>query len=505
MATQNEKLRRGAPDGEKAGSHRDSFWPIMIALFFGSFFSSLASSTINIALPVLQREFNTELGTIQWVMTGFMLAMGTFAPVTGYFGERFSYKRLYLFSLAGFTVASVFCALSTTVGSLIAFRTLQGVFCGVIVPTAMAVIYQVIPREKQAVAIGIWAASAMLAPAIGPTLSGYILEHVSWHWIFWMNLPIGAIAIVMVQLFMPYYRMKVPQSFDFLGFITVIASSASILVALSQGRTWGWSSAGTLSLLIGGFAVLGLFLWRELTAKSPLLNLRVFRSGRYTMALVITCILNISLYSGMLMTPVFLQNIQGVSPMNAGLILLPSSLAMAVAMPFVGKLYNKVGPRVLTVTGLSMVALGSLPLSWLSVNTPHHYLLWCMVIRSLGIGLTMMPASNYGMEQIPKELSGHASSINNWTRSAFGSFAIAVFTAIMSSRSATHAQELAAGGLRDKAQIQLSAVTMGVDDVYLIATCIAAAAIPIAFFIRKHNKGPSAPAAEQVALEPQKA
>lgn len=504
MSSKNQALGKGAPGTDQAAAHSDAFWPIMIALFFGSFFSTLASSTINIALPVLQREFSTDLSTIQWVMTGFMLAMGTFAPVTGYFGERFSYKRLYVFSLAGFTLASVFCAMSNTVAVLIAFRILQGVFCGVIVPSAMAVIYQVIPREKQAVAIGIWAASAMLAPAIGPTLSGYILEHVSWHWIFWMNLPIGIIAIIMVQLFMPYYRMKVPQSFDFLGFITVIASSASILVALSQGRAWGWTSTGTLSLLIGGFIILGLFLWRELTAKSPLLNLRVFKSGRYTMALVITCILNISLYSGMLMTPVFLQNIQGVSPMDAGLILLPSSLAMAVAMPFVGKLYNKVGPRVLTVTGLSMVALGSLPLSWLSVSTPHYYLLWCMVIRSLGIGLTMMPASNYGMEQIPKELSGHASSINNWTRSAFGSFAIAVFTAIMSSRSATHAQELAAGGLRDKMQIQMSAVTMGVDDVYLIATCIAAAAIPVALFIRKHKKGPSAPA-QKVVLEPQKA
>ena len=215
----------------------------MIALFFGSFFSTLASSTINIALPVLQRDFNTDLNTIQWVMTGFMLAMGTIAPVTGYFGERFSYKLLYVFSLAGFTLASVFCALSNTVATLIAFRTLQGVFCGVIVPSAMAVIYQVIPREKQAVAIGIWSASAMLAPAIGPTLSGWILEHVSWHWIFWMNLPIGIIAIIMVQLFMPYYRMKVPQSFDGIGFITVIASSASILIALSQGRAWGWTSA----------------------------------------------------------------------------------------------------------------------------------------------------------------------------------------------------------------------------------------------------------------------
>jgi EmrB/QacA subfamily drug resistance transporter len=485
--------------------HSDKFWPIMIALFFGSFFSTLASSTINIALPVLQHDFNTSLNTIQWVMTGFILAMGTFAPVTGYFGERFSYKRLYVFSLAGFTLASVLCAMSSTVAWLIAFRTLQGVFCGVIVPSAMAVIYQVIPRPKQPMAIGIWAASAMLAPAIGPTLSGWILEHVSWHWIFWMNLPIGILAIVMVQLFMPYYRMSVPKAFDLLGFITVIIGSASILISLSQGHTWGWSSGRTLALLIGGFIFIGLFIWREFTAETPLLNLRVFKSGRYTMALIITCILNISLYSGMMMTPVFLQNIQGVTPMDAGLILLPSSLAMAIAMPFVGKLYNKVGPRVLVITGLSLVAIGSLPLSWLSVNTPHSYLLWCMVVRSLGIGLTMMPASNYSMEQIPRELSGHASSINNWTRNAFGSFAIAIFTSIMASRSTFHGKELAASGLKDPNQIQMSAVTMGIDDVYLIATLIVLVAIPIAFFIRKHKTASVSNTVEASVLEPQKA
>lgn len=177
--------------------------------------------------------------------------------------------------------------------------------------------------------------------------------------------------------------------------------------------------------------------------------------------------------------------------MDAGLILLPSSLAMALAMPFVGKLYSKVGPRVLVIIGLSMVALGSLPLSWLGVDTPHSYLMWCMVVRNLGIGLTMMPVSNYGMEQIPPELSGHASSINNWTRSAFGSFAIAVFTSLMSSRSIEHGKALAASGLQDRAQLKLSAMTMGIDDVYLIATVIAAAAIPLAFFIRRNRSKPS--------------
>ncbi|WP_438447643.1 MDR family MFS transporter [Gorillibacterium sp. sgz5001074] len=480
------------------------FWPIMVALFFGSFVSMLATSTINIALPVLTKDFNTTLSTIQWTLTGFMLAMGTFAPVTGYFGERFSYKRVYLVALAGFTLVSVFCALSNDVTWLIAFRTLQGVFGGVIVPSAMAVIYQVIPREKQPVAIGIWAASAMLAPALGPTFAGWLLEHVSWHWLFWINVPFGLIAILMVQLFMPYYRMSIPKSFDLVGFVTVIVASSSLLVGLSQGHSWGWSSVKTVTLFVVGAVFLALFIWRELTTETPLLNLRVLKNNRYTLTLIISIILTISLYSGMLLTPVFLQNVQGVTPLDTGLILLPSSLVMAFAMPIVGKLYTKLGARPLITTGILLVAAGTLPLSWLSVHASHSFMLWCMVVRNLGISLTMMPVSNAGMEEIPPHMSGHASSLNNWIRNVFGSFAIAVFTTMMATRSTTHAKELMTSGVKDKLQLQLSAMTMGIDDVFYAATLIILVALPIILFIRKKPKK-SGSEPDAAVLTPQEA
>lgn len=479
------------------------FWPIMIALFFGSSVSMLATSTINIALPVLTKDFNTSLSTIQWTLTGFMLAMGTFAPVTGYFGERFSYKRIYLIALVGFTAVSALCAMAGDVKWLIAFRTLQGIFGGVIMPSAMAVIYQVIPREKQPVAIGIWAASAMLAPALGPTFAGWLLEQVSWHWLFWINVPFGIVAVLMVQLFLPYYRMSIPKSFDLTGFITVIVASSSLLVSLSQGHSWGWTSLKTLSLIGVGGVFLALFIWRELAADTPLLNLRVLKNSRYTWTLVISIILTISLYSGMLLTPVFLQNVQGVSPLDTGLILLPSSLVMAFAMPVVGKLYTKLGPRILITAGIILVAAGTLPLSWMSVHVSHSFMMWCMVVRNLGIALTMMPVSNAGMEEIPPQLSGHASSLNNWIRNVFGSFAIAVFTALMVSRTTFHGKELAASGLRDRAQLQASAMTLGIDDVFLVATLIILAALPIILFIKKTKKGPDE--AEAAALQLQKA
>ncbi|MFC5468487.1 MFS transporter [Cohnella suwonensis] len=283
-----------------------------------------------------------------------------------------------------------------------------------------------------------------------------------------------------------------PKSFDLFGFLTVILSSSSLLLALGQGHNWGWDSAKVVSLLVGGSIMLVLFIWRELTAKTPLLNLRIFRNGRYTLNLFIANILTISLYSGTFLTPVFLQRIQNVSAIDTGLILLPASLAMALVMPIVGKLYSVVGPRWLMAVGIVLLTIGTLTLSWLSIDVSHGYILFWMVVRNLGIALVMMPSSNAGMELVPRELSGHASAIMNWTRNVFGSFAIAIFTTLLATRSAHHGTAMALAGDKDVAHIGVMAFTMSVNDVYLIATFIAVAALPLALFVRQIKIKPSA-------------
>jgi EmrB/QacA subfamily drug resistance transporter len=461
------------------------FWPVMIAIFVGSFLCVLASATINLALEILTEHFQTTLSSVQWTLTGFMLAMGTTAPVVGYLGEKFSYKRLYLFSLIGFTLTSALCAAAWDEYSLIFFRVLQGAFSGLIIPATMSIIYQIIPRERQAMAVSLWGLAAMLAPAFGPTLSGWILQNFDWPWIFLMNIPLGLVAILLVYLYIPYYRLSIPKSFDTLGFITVVLSSTSLLLALGQGHNWGWGSWKVMLLLAFGVIMLVLFIWRELTAETPLLNLKVFKNSRFTINAIIANILTISLYSGTLLTPIFLQRIQHVSAMDTGLILLPASLAMALAMPFVGKLYSIVGPRWLMSVGIVLLTVGTLTLSWLSIDVSHSYIIWWMIVRNLGIALVMMPSSNAGMEEIPAKLSGHASSISNWTRNVFGSFAIAIFTTLLASRSIDHATNLAASGDTDKLHIGMMSFTMSVNDVYLLATFIALAALPLSLMVGK--------------------
>lgn len=458
---------------------------IIIAIIFGSFVSILSISTINIAIPIMMGQFHTDLATMQWALTGFMLAMGSFAPGAGYLGERFSYKRLYLFALIGFVTCSLFCAVAWSATSLIVFRFLQGACSGLIMPATMTIIYQVVPREKQAVAVSLWSLSSMLAPAFGPTLSGWILQHLSWHYLFLINIPIGIIAIALVTKLIPYYRLQVPKRFDLWGLITVVFGSLAILIAFSQGHTWGWSSREFIALLSTGVSLLALFIWRERVTEAPLLNLGVFRFNLYTLAIVISSIMTISLYSGTFLTPVFLQNIQHVSPLDTGLILLPSSLVMAVCTFFVGRLYNVVGPKILIFIGVILIVLGTLEMSWLSVGTPHMYIIVWMTVRNIGIALTNMPANNAAMEVIPLPLTGHASSMSNWIRNVTGSFAIALFASMLASRAQTHASEMVHAGLSNMDQISLMSYTLSVDDVYLLATGIALLALPLSLWLRK--------------------
>lgn len=483
---------------EKQGG-KVHFWPIMIAIFFGNFVSVLATTTINIAVPLLMHHFGTELHTMQWMVTGFMLATGVTAPLAGYLGGRFSYKRLYLFALSGFTLFSLLCAVSWNPAMLIVFRMLQGSCSGLIMACTMTIIFQVIPAERRPFAVSLWSLSAMVAPAIGPTFSGWMLQYASWQWLFLINIPIGITAIILTQCLIPYYRMNVPKSFDVPGLVTVVLGSLSLLTAFSQGNSWGWGSWRTLALIAAGVVLLILFVVRELKAEVPLLNLRVFRNRQFTIMMSIYSIVTVAMYAGTYLAPLFLQTVQGTSTLKTGLILLPSSVLLAVLSPVVGKLYPKLGPVKLISAGIAFIGIGLFMLSRLHVDISHNFIMWAMVVRNLGLGLANVPSSTASMEQIPAEWSGHATSINNWVRNVLSSLAIAVFTSLLSSRSAVHSSALAAsgsGGSPDS--IGLLSFTMGVNDVFVLAAVIVLLGFPLMLFLRRKKRNSGHPAQAEI-------
>ena len=466
------------------GNENTAFWPLMSVIFLGAFLASLSTSTINIALPVLMKDFNTSLDTVKWTMIGFMLSMGAVAPLTGYLGEKLSYKRLYIFALVGFTAASLLCVLSWNVSSLIAFRILQGCFSGLIAPSAMTIIYQTVPKNKQAFAISLWSLASMLAPALGPTLSGWLIQNYSWKAIFVINLPIGILAVIMAILLMPYYKENSTKTLDSAGLITSIITSVSLLIAFSEGSNWGWGSWKVICLILIGIVCLGLFIFRELTCKSPMLNIRVFRYKKFTMSVIVGGIIYIALYAGILLTPLFLQTIQGLSPMDSGLVLLPGSLIMALSMPIVGKLYEKVEPHILVIIGMFLISLGTWEMGYLTINTSKAYIIFWMTLRNIGISFATMPVTNIGMSVVPKEFSGHASAVNNWIRQAVASLSLGIFASILSSRTAYHVKDLKASGIVGNI-LNIKSYILGINDIYTIATIVILIGIPVSFLLKR--------------------
>jgi len=459
---------------------KNSFWPIIFAIFLGNFLAILSTTTITVAFPVVMTSFDTNLSMVQWLMAGYLLATGVVAPIVGYMGDQLSYKRLYIIALVGFILTSFLCALAWNIQTLIIIRIIQGIFGGMIIPITMTIIYQVIDQPRQAQAMGLWSLSSMLAPVIGPTLGGWMIEYFGWQSLFLLNIPLGIVAVIIVIKFIPMYSLSTKKSFDLLGFLSVVLSSSSLLLAFSHGSAWGWGSWQTLSLLTIGILLLGFFILWELKREEPLLQLRVFKSSRFTYSLLINCIVTISMYAGTLLLPLYLQMVLNLSAMETGLIMLPGAISMAVASPIVGKYYNKLGPFKLVISGLFFIALSTVLLSTIDTDTSIYYIALLQLIRCVGIALCSMPLTNAAMSAIAKESVGHASSITNWARQGLASLSIGLFSSLVVVRTAHH---LALDTVNNQ-----TATSMGIADVFFIAFIIALLPIPLTFLL-KDKKG----------------
>ncbi|MEX1029274.1 MAG: MDR family MFS transporter [Paenibacillaceae bacterium] len=459
------------------------FWSIIIAIFFGNFMAVLSTTTINVALPVFMTDFHVELNKVQWMMSGFMLATGVIAPIIGFMGDKLSYKRLYVIALLGFTLTSALCTFAWDMHSLIIFRILQGLFSGVIMPTTMTIIYQVIRKDKQVLAIGLWSVSAMMAPAFGPTLGGWLTEYYGWQSLFMMNVPVGILAMIFAQRFIPFYRLSKGIKLDIIGFIAVIVGTSSLLLASSEGHSWGWSSWKTISLFTIGIVFLIYFILRTLRVSNPLLNLRVFKIPRYTYSVIINCVITISLYAGTFLAPIYMQKIQNASALDTGLIMLPGSIAMAIVSLLVGKIYDRVGPFLLILIGVIIMGFSTWELSRMDLETGMFFIALWLAIRYVGISLSNMPVTNAAMIAVPIQFTGHASAVMNWIRQGTAALSVSIFSSIISARTLTHLREI-----RTTTENAPNwALTKSIQEVFIVGTILALMAIPFIFLLRKRH------------------
>jgi EmrB/QacA subfamily drug resistance transporter len=408
----------------------------LVVLIVGMFMSILDTSIVNVAIPTLQNEFGVTTDDVQWVITAYTLMLGVVVPASAWLGDRFGLNRLYNVALVGFAAGSALCGLAWDLNSLVIFRIVQAIPGGILPVVSLPMVYRIVPREKIGAAMGLYGLGIVVAPAIGPTLGGYLVEYVDWRLIFYINVPVGILGAVAAALVLPKFAGVPGRRFDALGFVTIGGGLFALLLALSEGETWGWNSYRILGLITVSVLSLALFVVIELEVDDPLLDVRVFRYWAFTNSLLLISVLMVGLFGVLFYIPLFLQQVQGLGALNAGITLLPQALVMAVIMPFAGRVYDRIGPRWPATIGVTIVAVATYMMHSLTIDTSREQIIWWLMFRAVGLGIAMMPIMTAGLAAIPTAQVNAASAFNNVAQRTSAALGLAVLTAIFTTQSA---------------------------------------------------------------------
>lgn len=407
----------------------ESKWLVVISVLFGTFTVILNNSMLNPTLPHFMELFDADAVAVSWLLTIFMVSTGMTMPVTGYLGDRFGKKKIYITGLSLFMVGSILGALSSTLAMIIASRAIQGIAGGLMMPIAMALIFNSFPKEERGLAVGLYGIAAMVAPAIGPTVGGIVIEFFTWPFLFLFNIPFALVGILFCLKYLKPTEKNEDLKFDFIGFILITAGVGSILFTLGRGSTLALLlSKQSLLLLVIGIVLIITFVKYESRQDEPLLDLSIFKIPTYSLSIVVTATASIGLFSGIFLLPLLLQNVYGYSEIQTGLLFLPGALISGLFMTLGGRILDKKGPKYVIPVGLFILGSFTLSLGFNTISTSFWVILILNSLRSAGLGMSNMPATTAGMNSIPDGLVTQGSAMNNVIRQIFSSFGIVFFS-----------------------------------------------------------------------------
>jgi DHA2 family multidrug resistance protein len=407
-------------------------WKVLISVMFGIFMIILDSTIINIAFPTLRLQFNASLADAQWVISIYVLALGVTTPISGFLADRFDIKRVYLLGLAIFTIGSFLCGISNSLGWLIAARALQGFGGGISQPLGPAQLYRAFPPKEQGTALGIFGLALVVAPALGPILGGWLVDLQIWRAIFFVNVPIGILGVILGSRFLVDYKTGKRPVFDPLGLVTAVIGFGAVLYAASIAENNGWTGSTTLLVLGLGFSFLIVHAIVELyVVKEPMTNLRLFSNPTFLNASLIGYVATIALFGAEFLMPVYLQTFRGRTALEAGVILLGVAATSAFATPLAGRLYDKIGPRAIMVVGFIILCINTWQLSEIKGTTSIRYIVFLLALRGLAVGLTLQTSyvtalSSMHLDQLPR-----GSSLLNSTRFVVQAVAVATLATVL--------------------------------------------------------------------------
>ncbi|HDG5555855.1 TPA: DHA2 family efflux MFS transporter permease subunit [Staphylococcus aureus] len=486
---------------------------ILAALLFGMFIAILNQTLLNVALPKINTEFNISASTGQWLMTGFMLVNGILIPITAYLFNKYSYRKLFLVALVLFTIGSLVCAISMNFPIMMVGRVLQAIGAGVLMPLGSIVIITIYPPEKRGAAMGTMGIAMILAPAIGPTLSGYIVQNYHWNVMFYGMFIIGIIAILVGFIWFKLYQYTTNPKADIPGIIFSTIGFGALLYGFSEAGNKGWRSVEIETMFAIGIIFIILFVIRELRMKAPMLNLEVLKFPTFTLTTVINMVVMMSLYGGMILLPIYLQNLRGFSALDSGLLLLPGSLIMGLLGPFAGKLLDTIGLKPLAIFGIAVMTYATWELTKLNMDTPYMTIMGIYVLRSFGMAFIMMPMVTAAINALPGRLASHGNAFLNTMRQLAGSIGTAILVTVMTTQTTQHLsafgeeldktnpvvqdhmRELASqyGGQEGAMKVLLQfvnklATVEGINDAFIVATIFSIIALILCLFLQSNKK-----------------
>lgn len=404
----------------------------LLAIMLTNVVTMLNTSTVNIALPTYMSVFQVNINTVQWVVIGYLLPLGMMMPLSGYLCERYSYRKVFLAGVAALGLCSLGCACSVSFYMLVAFRFLKGVAGGIIIPSTMSMLYRYIPKRFQATYLGGIMMLQSVGMAMGPALAGILLQVSSWHVLFLFNIPLVLLILWAGGKSLPAEAGRQAEQVDFLGVAQICVGTGLVMIAFSKGEEWGWMSAMFWGCLLTGLILAVVFVMRQFHTRYPLLNFTVLKYKPFVLTLLVQCTLAMTLGINAILSQFYFQTGRGFSPAATGLFLMVPSLLMMTGNAAATILHKRGWVRGLITGGVAIALIGNLGLCFLQMDSNLLFVMCCYTLRFFGLALLQMPLMDYGMSAVPPELSGHASSMFNWSKQVVQVVSTNILTVLLS-------------------------------------------------------------------------
>lgn len=464
-------------------SQKKPDYKLIIILLSGAFISFLSNTFLNVALPAIKNDFGISTSAVQWVSTSYMLVSGIIIPTTAYLMQKFSARTLFLTAMSLFLLGTIVAGFSPAFIVLILGRMIQASGSAMLMPLLMNIMISSFPPDKRGTAMGLFSLVMFFAPAIGPTVSGIVVENYSWHVLFYMMIPVLIIVLVVGFWQLPEIQQKREAHIDIISIILSTIGFGGVLYGLSSAGENGLASSSVLIPLLLGIAGITLYVIRQFKLEFPMLDFRVYKYPMYTIASLIIGAANMALFAGMILIPIFMQDIQGLSPLDTGLLMLPGALIMGFMSPVSGKLFDMYGPKIMAITGLALAVVTTFFLSRLEIDTSFTYLLTIYMVRSLGMTMVNTPVMTNGMNSLPAHLTPHGSSLNSMLNQVSGSIGIALLITVMQTYT-----NITVNKMNSPTEAMINQATLeGINLAFLVGTGFLFLALVAAFFLKQSS------------------